>query len=97
MRATALPAVAFVVMIAAGCAQTPANQGASSTSDKVYGIYRNPHGYCRLAKRNSEFEADLKRDFWRSMGYYASAEEACKRLGARGCDTDERSCTEPPE
>ena len=82
------------LILFSGCAQTQGN-GSSTSTSKPYAIYKNPHGYCKLAIRGSADETALKADFWRSLGYYESAETACKYLKPRGCGVDERSCAEP--
>lgn len=95
--------VASAALSLVGCAQTAGDAttaapstGMTGSTAKNYGIYRNPHGYCRLALRDTALEKSLKEDFWRSMGFYATAADACKRLGARGCGIDQHSCDEPP-
>ncbi|MCH2351128.1 MAG: hypothetical protein MK322_06650 [Pseudomonadales bacterium] len=81
-------------LLFSGCAQTAGNSNSTATS-KPYAIYKNPHGYCRLAIRGSQDETTLKSEFWRSVGYYESAETACKYLKPRGCGMDANSCAEP--
>ena len=81
-------------LLFSGCAQTAGNSNSTATS-KPYAIYKNPHGYCRLAIRGSQDEKTLKSEFWRSVGYYESAETACKYLKPRGCGMDANSCAEP--